>query len=93
MTSALDDLAKTEALLVAAVEGNVPELVVARTAIRDFPSMIRSQTATKLEEWLKAAKDSLIGSFANGVERDIAAVRNAIISPGPMDKRRGRSRA
>jgi transposase len=43
--------------------------------------MIRSKTATKLEDWLQAAKLSLVTSFANGVERDLAAVRNAIISP------------
>ena len=43
--------------------------------------MIRSKTAARLDDWLQAAKLSLVGSFANGVERDMAAVRNAIISP------------
>jgi transposase len=43
MTTARDDLAKTEAILVAAIEMNVPELVVARTGIGDFQSMIRSK--------------------------------------------------
>ncbi|AYC99576.1 transposase [Neorhizobium sp. NCHU2750] len=81
MTTARDDLAKSEAILVAAIEANVPELVVARTAIGDFQSMIRSKTARKLDEWLEAAKDSLVGSFAGGVEKDLNAVRNAIISP------------
>jgi transposase len=81
MTTARDDLAKSEAILVAAIEVNVPELVVARTAIGDFQSMIRSKTARKLDEWLEAAKDSLVGSFAGGVEKDLNAVRNAIISP------------
>jgi len=81
MTAARDDLAKSEAILVAAIEMNVPELVVARTAIGDFQSMIRSKTARKLDGWLETAKNSLVGSFAGGVEKDIAAVRNAIISP------------
>jgi transposase len=81
LTTARDDLAKSEAILVAAIEVNVPELVVARTTIGEFQSMIRSKTATKLEDWLQAAKLSLVTSFANGVERDLAAVRNAIISP------------
>ena len=81
MTTARDDLAKSEAILVAAIEVNVPELVVARTAIGDFQSMIRSKTARKLDEWLEAAKDSLVGSFAGGVQKDLDAVRNAIISP------------
>ncbi|MER9274637.1 transposase [Mesorhizobium sp. M0643] len=30
---------------------------------------------------MDGAKASLVGSFANGVEKDIATVRNAIISP------------
>lgn len=49
--------------------------------IGDFQSMIRSKTARKLDEWLEAAKDSLVGSFAGGVQKDLDAVRNAIISP------------
>lgn len=71
----------SEAILVAAIEVNVPELVVARTAIGDFQSMIRSKTPRRLNEWLEAARDSLVGSFAGGVEKDLDAVRNAIVSP------------
>lgn len=67
--------------LVAAIEVNVPELVVARTVIGDFQSMIRAKAAAKLDAWLEGARSSLVGSFASGVEKDIAAVRNAIISP------------
>jgi len=81
MTTARDDLTRTEAILVAAIEVNVPELEVARTVIGDFQSMIRAKTATKLAGWLVAAKTTLVGSFASGVGRDIAAVRNAILSP------------
>lgn len=81
MITARDDLAKTEAILVAAIEVNVPELVVSRTAIADFQSMIRSKTEGRLDEWLEAAKNSLVGSFAGGVEKDLDAVRNAIIPP------------
>ena len=81
MTTARDDLAKVEAILVAAIEVNVPELVAARIAIGDFQSMIRSKAAAKLDGWLETAKNSLVGSFASGVEKDIAAVRNAIVSP------------
>lgn len=81
MTAARDDLAKSEAILVAAIEVNVPELVAARQAIGDFQSMIRSKTACKLDEWLETAKNSLVGSFACGVEKDLDAVCNAIVSP------------
>lgn len=76
MTTARDDLAKSEAILVAAIEVNVPELVVARTAISNFQSMIRSKTARKLDEWLEAARNSLVGSFAGGGEKDLDAVRS-----------------
>lgn len=81
MTAARDDLAKSEAVLVAAIEMSVPELVAARDAICDFQSMIRSKTERGLDDWLEKAKNSLVGSFANGVEKDIDAVRNAIVSP------------
>ena len=46
-----------------------------------FQTMIRSKAAAKLDGWIDGAKTSLIASFANGVEKDIAAVRNAITSP------------
>lgn len=81
MMLARDDLSKSDAVLVAAIESNVPDLTTARTLIDDFQAMIRSKAAEKLDSWLADAKISLVRSFANGVEKDIAAVRNAIISP------------
>lgn len=81
MTLARDDLSKSDALLVAAIESNVPDLTIARTLIDDFQQMIRSKAVAKLDAWLEGAKASLVGSFANGIQKDIAAVRNAIISP------------
>ena len=81
MTLARDDLTKSDAVLIAAIESNVPDLVTARKLIDDFQQMIRSKAVAKLDAWLEGAKASLVGSFANGVEKDIAAVRNAIISP------------
>ncbi|WP_423285231.1 transposase [Sphingobium salicis] len=81
MTSAQDGLGKSDAILVAVIENCVPELVTARKAIGDFQSMIRSKSAAKLDGWIELAKDSLVASFVNGVEKDLIAVRNAIISP------------
>jgi len=69
MTTARYDLARIEAILVAAIEVNVPELIVARTAVGDFQSIIRAKVAAKFDGWLEAAKTSLIGSFADGVRR------------------------
>lgn len=45
MTTARDDLAKFEAILLAVIDVDVPELVVARLAVGDFQSMIGSKTA------------------------------------------------
>lgn len=81
MTLARDDLSKSDAVLIAAIESNVPDLVTARTLVANFQQMIRSKAVARLDARLDHAKASLVGSFANGVEKDIAAVRNAIISP------------
>lgn len=81
MTLARDDLSKSDAVLISAIENSVPELTVARTLIDEFQRMIRSKAAAKLDGWLEGAKASLVGTFANGVEKDFAAVRNAISSP------------
>lgn len=43
MTLARDDLSKSDALLVAAIESNVPDLTFARTLIANFQEMIRSK--------------------------------------------------
>jgi len=51
--------------------------------------MIRRKPAPRLNVWLEAAKQSLVGSFANGVEKDITAVRNAIILPWPNGQAEG----
>ncbi len=89
VTVVRDDLAKSEANLVAAIEVNVPELVAARKAIGDFQSMIRSKSAAKLDGWLETTRDSLIGSFVCGVEKDLDAVRNAVVSPWSNGKTEG----
>ena len=90
MTSARDDLTKSEALLVAVIEGNVQELAPARRAIAEFQVMIRSKGVEKLDaRQLEAGKETLVSSFANGVQRDLAAVRDAIISPWPNGQTEG----
>jgi transposase len=76
MTSAQDGLGKSDAILVAVIENCVPELVTARKAIGDFQS-------------IELAKDSLVASFVNGVEKDLTAVRNAIISPWSNEQTEG----
>ncbi|WP_459092128.1 hypothetical protein [Mesorhizobium sp. A556] len=55
--------------------------MIARTVIADFQQMIKSKAVDKLDRWLQHAAASIVASFANGVRKDIAAVRNAISSP------------
>lgn len=81
MTIGRDTLTRAETVIVAAVETGVPLLVEARETIDSFHHMIRRKTAADLEPWIDQARSSLIASFANGVSRDIAAVRAAIVSP------------
>jgi len=81
MTLARDGLVRSEVILEAVIEEHVPDLVAARQAIGEFQSMIRSKSANQLNTWLESSKGSLVSSFANGVARDLAAVRNAIVSP------------
>ena len=56
MTLARDDLSKSDAVLIAAIESNVPDLVIARILIADFQQMIRSKAAAKLDGWLEGAQ-------------------------------------
>ena len=42
--------------------------------------MIRKKSEAELDAWIEQAKTSLVASLANGVMKDRAAVRAAIIS-------------
>lgn len=80
MTVNRRDLTKAETVTVAAVETGVPSLVEAREIIDGFHLMIRRKAPADLDAWIGQARSSLVASFANGIARDIAAVRAAIIS-------------
>ena len=43
--------------------------------------MVRRKAEADLIPWIERVRDSLVASFANGVSRDIEAVRAAIVSP------------
>jgi transposase len=75
-----NDLSKAETVTVTVIETGVPSLIEARKLIESFHVMIRRKTAADLDPWIERARTSLIASFANGVTRDIAAVRAAISS-------------
>lgn len=80
MTTSRDTLSKAETVTVAAVEAGVPVLIEAREIIAAFHVMIRRKTEADLNPWIERGRASLVASFANGVDRDIAAVRAAIVS-------------
>ena len=80
MTTGRDHLSKSETITIAAIEENVPTLVVARALAIDFQSMIRAKAETQLSPWLAAANSSILASFARGITSDEAAVRAAITS-------------
>jgi transposase len=81
LTIGRDRLSKAETITVAAVEDGVPRLIEAREIIAAFQSMIRKRALDTFDHWMEQAKCSLIGSFANGILKDKAAVVAAITSP------------
>ena len=80
MTTARDTLSKAESVTVAAVETGVPALIDARKLIERFHTMIRRKSEADLLPWIEEGGASLIASFVNGVARNIAAVRAAIVT-------------
>jgi transposase len=81
MTTSRDNLSRSESVTIAAVEEGVPSLVEAREVIADFHGMVRARAEAQLPAWIDRAANSLVGSFANGIRRDIVAVHAAISSP------------
>ncbi len=80
MTTGRDTLSKSDAVTIAAIESRVPLLVEARSIIAAFHAIIRKKHEAELDAWIEQAKASLVASLANGVLKDKAAVRAAIIS-------------
>lgn len=81
LTIGRDQLSKSEAVTVAAVEAGVPPLVEAREIVAAFQAMVRKRLTDALDPWLDRARSSLVASFANGVLKDRAAVAAAVSSP------------
>jgi transposase len=80
MTTGRDTLSKSETVTIAAIENGVPQLIEARGVIAAFHAMIRKKAEREFDVWLERARCGLVASFANGVEKDRAAVRAAIVS-------------
>ena len=55
---------------------------------RVFNAMVRYQQAERLDSWLAAAKETALAGFADGLIRDLAAIRAALSLPwstGPVE--------
>ena len=55
-------------------------MLEAREIVESFHVMIRRKIEADLEPWIERASGSLVASFANGVAKNIAAVRAASVS-------------
>lgn len=81
MTTGRDKLTKAETVTIAAIEAGVPTLVTTRDQVEAFHEMVRMRAADRLDGWIATAAGSLIGAFANGLAKDIDAVRAALTEP------------
>ncbi|MFO7857113.1 MAG: ISL3 family transposase, partial [Paracoccaceae bacterium] len=89
-TTARDKLTRTEAVIVAASEGAVPDLVAARGVTDAFHALIRGRDAAGLDARIKSALASPLESFAKGVATDRSAIAAAIETPWSNGQTEGR---
>ena len=78
----------TEQAFVSALIARSPELGRTITVARAFRAMVRGQRAGELDNWLLTADSTPLAGFANGLKRDLAAVRAALSLPwstGPVE--------
>jgi transposase len=70
-----------------------PALAEVRDLARDFAALVRKKGTGTLDEWLAAAAGTPLGGFAEGLGKDLAAVRAALgtsWSTGPVEGQIGR---
>ena len=81
MTAQHVQLAKADAVTVAAIETGVPGLAVARDLVKRFHRMLRTRDVGALPHWLAETGSSLLASFGKGIAADLAAVTAALTEP------------
>ncbi len=74
LTAQRVQLAKTDAVTVAAIETGVPGLAVARSLMERFHRMLRARDVGALPGWLAETGTSLLASFGKGIAADLSAV-------------------
>ena len=65
-----------------------PALAEVCSLARGFAALVRKEGTGTLDEWLAAAAGTPLGSFAEGLGKDLAAVRAALETPwstGPVE--------
>ena len=65
-----------------------PALAEVRGLARGFAALVRKKGTGTLDEWLAAAAGTPLGGFAEGLGKDLAAVRAALETPwstGPVE--------
>jgi transposase len=78
----------TEQRFADALIARPPELKGLIGLARRFNTMVRQRQADRLDGWLAAARGSALAGFADGLTRDLDAVRAALSSPwstGPVE--------
>lgn len=81
LTLVRDKLTRTEAIIVAIVEREIPAIVKARETVDAFHRLLRGRNAVGLDPWIETALASPVTSFAKGIIADRAAVAAAIETP------------
>lgn len=78
LTAKDEDLDPNERSFVLHLGTMAPMLVEAAKLAKQFGAMVKDRAAGRLDDWLVAARSSELASFAQGLERDHAAVRAAL---------------
>jgi transposase len=81
MTAQRGQLAKTDAVTVAAIESGIPALAMARDLMERFHCMLRERDIGALPHWLAETGNSMLASFGKGITADLAAVKAALTEP------------
>lgn len=81
LTAQRVQLAKTDAVTVAAIETGAPALAVARDLMERFHRMLRARDVDALPDWIAETGSSLLASFGKGITADLAAVKASLTEP------------
>ena len=81
LTARDEDLDPKERAFVAHVAVAAPGLAEAAELAKRLDTMLKDGVPEELDVWLTTARDTELASFAQGLERDYAAVRAALAEP------------